>query len=119
MRRVCGALPEQAMINCCFNLACRQEFRYLLAGSLYQWETGQGAEFRSEFFWLCPACTLILKVVADETGHPAVAASSFQGIPSERCSRIRRVLAGFTPSRQQRFNTQQSRNHRICDERRS
>jgi hypothetical protein len=82
------------VINCCFNPACKQELLYLRDGSLYQWETGFGVTFHSEFFWLCPKCAVTSRLVRDNEGRPILASSFLAGRQTDRTSRIRRVLAG-------------------------
>lgn len=82
------------MIGHCFNPKCNRELRYLRQGSVYQWETGDAQDFHSEFFWLCPACSPIFKVVSDHDGEPSLAPAAFRDECGRRDSRIRRVLRG-------------------------
>jgi hypothetical protein len=80
------------MIGHCFNPKCNEELRYLRQGSVYQWEKGVAQDFHSEFFWLCPACSPIFKVVFDHDGEPSLAPAALKDERGRRGSRIRRVL---------------------------
>jgi hypothetical protein len=80
------------MIGHCFNPACNQELHYLRQGSVYQWETGQGRDFHSEFFWLCPICSSLFEVSSDDHGLPLLAPCGAKGEGDLQFSRIRRVL---------------------------
>ena len=82
------------MIGNCFNPACKKELRYLRQGAVYQWETGIGREFHSEFFWLCPNCSSTFEVASDREGAPLLAPCGAKGEGYQRCSRIKRVLRG-------------------------
>jgi len=82
------------MIGHCFNPECKEELRYLRQGSVYQWETGVGREFHSEFFWLCPVCSSTLKIVSDDHGGPLLVPCGSKREGDHKCSRIRRVLRG-------------------------
>jgi hypothetical protein len=82
------------MIGCCFNSECNEELRYLRQGSVYQWETGVAQDFHSEFFWLCPACSPLFKLVSDPAGEPFLAPAALKDEWGRRDSRIRRVLRG-------------------------
>jgi hypothetical protein len=82
------------MIGNCFNPSCNQELRYLRQGSVYQWETGVAQDFHSEFFWLCPACSPLFKVVFNHDGEPSLAPAALKDEWGRRGSRIRRVLRG-------------------------
>lgn len=86
------------MMGHCFNPECKLELRYLSQGSVYQWETGIGGEFHSEFFWLCPVCSSTFELAADENGKPLLAPCGSRGDCNQRCSRIRRVLKGVARS---------------------
>ena len=80
------------MIGYCFNPECNKELRYLRQGSVYQWETGNTQDFRSEFFWLCPACSSLFKVTPDPDGEPSLAPAALRDEQGRKNSRIRRVL---------------------------
>ena len=80
------------MIGHCFNPECNEELRYLRQGSVYQRETGTAQDFRSEFFWLCPACSPLFKVTSDDDGEPSLAPAALRDERVRRNSRIRRVL---------------------------
>ena len=80
------------MIGHCFNPKCNRELRYLRDGSVYQWESGVGRQFRSEFFWLCPACSSAFKVGTDENGSPLLVPSNLKRGGDRRQSRIRVVF---------------------------
>jgi hypothetical protein len=82
------------MIGNCFNPKCNEELRYLRQGSVYQWETGVAEDFQSEFFWLCPVCSPIFKLVSDHDGEPSLAPAARKDEWGRRDSRIRRVLRG-------------------------
>jgi hypothetical protein len=82
------------MIGHCFNPECNEELRYLRQGSVYQWETGVGREFHSEFFWLCPTCSSRFMVASDDNGEPLLVPCSSKRDGDQKCSRIRRVLRG-------------------------
>jgi hypothetical protein len=82
------------MIGHCFNPKCKRELRYLRQGSVYQWERGIAQDFQSEFFWLCPACSRIFKVVSGHDGRPSLAPAALKSECGGRGSRIRRVLRG-------------------------
>src|ERR1700722_5370592 len=82
------------MIGNCFNPDCRTELRYLRHGSVYQWETGVGREFHSEFFWLCAICSSTLKVSSNDNGEPSLVRHHSKNEGGQACSRIRRVLRG-------------------------
>lgn len=82
------------MIGRCFNPKCNEELRYLRQGSVYQWETGVAQDFHSEFFWLCPACSPIFKLVSGQAGEPSLAPAALKDEWGRRGSRIRRVLRG-------------------------
>ncbi len=82
------------MIGHCFNPACNEELRYLRQGSVYQWETGVGRNFRSEFFWLCPNCSSMFELASDDKGVPWLAPWGAKAEVQQRRSRIRRVLRG-------------------------
>jgi hypothetical protein len=83
---------EALMIGYCFNPECNEELRYLRQGSVYQRETGTAQDFRSEFFWLCPACSPLFKVTSDHDGEPSLAPAALRDERVRRNSRIRRVL---------------------------
>ena len=85
-------------MNRCFNPECNRELRYLSEGSVYQWETGTGGEFHSEFFWLCPVCSATFELAAGENGKPLLAPCGSRGECKQRGSRIRRVLKGVARS---------------------
>jgi hypothetical protein len=82
------------MIGHCFNPKCHEELRYLRQGSVYQWETGVAQNFHSEFFWLCPPCSRVFKVVSDHEGRPSLAPAALKEEWGRRDSRIRRVWRG-------------------------
>jgi len=82
------------MIGYCFNPNCNEELRYLRQGSVYQWETGVAQDFHSEFFWLCPACSRVFKVVSDHEGGPSLGPVALKDERGRRDSRIRRVWRG-------------------------
>lgn len=82
------------MIGNCFNPDCNEELRYLRQGSVYQMESGEGREFHSEFFWLCPACSTTFKVSSDDKGMPLLSPADFNDDCYQRCCRVRRVLRG-------------------------
>jgi hypothetical protein len=82
------------MIGHCFNPACNKELRYLRQGTVYQWETGIGRDFHSEFFWPCPNCSSTFELASDENGGPLLAPWGARGEVHPRRSRIRRVLRG-------------------------
>ncbi len=82
------------MIGHCFNPKCNEELRYLRHGSVYQWEKGIAQDFRSEFFWLCPACSLIFRLASDHDGEPSLVPAARTDERGRRDSRIRRVLRG-------------------------
>jgi hypothetical protein len=82
------------MIGHCFNPKCHEELRYLRQGSVYQWETGVAQDFHSEFFWLCPACSPVFKVVSGHEGVPSLAPVALKDERGRRDSRIRRVWRG-------------------------
>jgi hypothetical protein len=82
------------MIGHCFNPKCNEELRYLRQGSVYQWEKGVAQDFHSEFFWLCPACSPIFRLVSDRDGEPSLAPAALKDEWGRRDSRIRRVLRG-------------------------
>ena len=86
------------MIGHCFNPESNKELRYLREGSVFQWETGVGREFHSEFFWLCPICSSTFKVASDDNGEPVLVlcGSKSEG-GGRRRSRIRRVFRGALP----------------------
>ena len=81
----------------CFNSECNQELRYLREGSVYQWESGVGREFHSEFFWLCLACSCTFKVASDENGNPLLVPSNLKREGDRRQSRIRMVFKAALP----------------------
>jgi hypothetical protein len=83
------------MIGHCFNPDCRKELRYLRHGSVYQWETGVGREFHSEFFWLCAICSSTLRVSSNHNGEPSLVRRHSKNEGGLTCSRIRRVLRGM------------------------
>ena len=85
------------MMGHCFNPECKQELQYL-HGSVYQWETGIGGEFQSEFFWLCPDCSSTFELAAGENGKPLLSPCGSRGECNHRCSRVRRVLKGVVRS---------------------
>ena len=58
------------MIGNCFNRECNEELRYLRQGSVYQLDTCAGQKDRSEFFWLCLACSRTFKLVSDRDRAP-------------------------------------------------
>jgi hypothetical protein len=82
------------MIGHCFNPECHEELLYLRQGSVYQWETGAGRDFHSEFFWLCPGCSSRFKVLSGVDGEPSLAPAALKDECGQRDSRIRRVLRG-------------------------
>jgi hypothetical protein len=82
------------MIGYCFNPVCNRELRYLRQGSVYQWETGVGQKFHSEFFWLCPDCCSQFELIFDPEGLPLLAPCGAKREGRQGCSRIRRVLRG-------------------------
>ena len=65
------------MISRCANPACSSRFRYLHEGRIFQFEmtsisvTGDDARGtnspsrRTEYFWLCDACTLTMTLVVE------------------------------------------------------
>jgi hypothetical protein len=83
------------MIGNCFDPACKKELRYLRQGAVYQWETGIGPEFRSEFFWLCPNCSSTFEVGSNREGVPLLAPWGQTCCGNQRCCRIKRVLRGM------------------------
>ena len=87
-----GPRERGLMIGHCFNPECNEELRYLRQGSVYQREIGAAQDFRSEFFWLCPACSPLFKVTSDHDGEPSLAPTAFADERGRRSSRIRRVL---------------------------
>lgn len=80
------------MIGHCFNPKCNEELRYLRQGSVYQWERGIEQDFHSEFFWLCPICSPIFKVISDHEGEPSLGPAELKDECGRGGSRIRRVL---------------------------
>ncbi len=80
------------MIGHCFNPECNEELRYLRQGSVYQRETGAAQDFRSEFFWLCQACSPLFKVTSDDDGKPSLVPATRRDERVHRNFRIRRVL---------------------------
>lgn len=87
------------MIGNCFNRDCNEELRYLRQGSVYQLDTCIGQKDRSEFFWLCPACSRTFKLVSDRTGLPVLAPCNARPDCPQRSSRVRQVLRGVTQER--------------------
>jgi hypothetical protein len=79
------------MIGHCFNPRCNQELRYLRQGSVYQWESGVGRDFHSEFFWLCPNCSSTFELTSDANGAPSLAPSGSKRTARLMLSRVRRV----------------------------
>jgi hypothetical protein len=62
------------MLSKCNNPECSQLFRYLEGGRLFLLESNPELEVigsRSEYFWLCPACSasMTLRLGEDETAH--------------------------------------------------
>jgi hypothetical protein len=82
------------MIGYCFNPVCNRELRYLRQGSVYQWETGVGQKFHSEFFWLCPDCSSQFELIFDAEDLPLLAPCGSKRDGRQGCSRIRKVLRG-------------------------
>ena len=92
------------MMGHCFNPKCHEELRYL-HGSVYQWETGIGRDFHSEFFWLCPACSSTFELAAGKNGKPLLSPCGSRADCTQRCSRIRRVLKGVAGPGEAEFQT--------------
>jgi hypothetical protein len=89
-----GTLRRVFVMGHCFNPECNEELLYLRLGSVYQWETGLGRAFHSEFFWLCPVCSSRFKVASDDDGEPLLVPGSSKRPSVRNDSRIRRVLRG-------------------------
>jgi hypothetical protein len=79
------------MIGLCLNPECNEELRYLRQGSVYAWEDGVAPE-HSEFFWLCPACSLTFQVACDENGKAVLWPKRLRIGPNRTYSRVRRVF---------------------------
>lgn len=62
-----GGIP---MIGHCFNPDCNEELRYLRQGSVYERENRGAADRHSEFFWLCPVCSISFRIVSGEDSVP-------------------------------------------------
>jgi hypothetical protein len=80
------------MIGHCFNPNCNRELRYLRQGSVYQWESGVGRDFHSEFFWLCANCSSRFELASDAYGAPSLAPCGSKRTGRLKLSRVRRVL---------------------------
>ena len=89
-----GVAKGICMIGHCFNPDCNEELLYLRQGSVYQLETGVGRKFHSEFFWLCPVCSITFKVSSDDKGVPLLATYGSNDDQHQRSCRVRRVFRG-------------------------
>src|ERR1700760_5068515 len=78
------------MVGHCFNPECRDELRYLRQGSFYAWDSGVAPE-RSEFLWLCSACSRAFLIACDERGRPVIWPKWLRIVPYARYSRVRGV----------------------------
>lgn len=64
------------MLSKCANPACRESFRYLHSGRLFQFETRDRPQAQGErmpvqaveFFWLCDECATRFSLAADAGG---------------------------------------------------
>ena len=81
------------MIGQCFNPECGEEMHYLSQGSVYAWETGEGPDFQSEFFWLCPTCSEAFRVASNGSRKPSLTPKSLRIGFERKGSRVRRVFA--------------------------